>query len=358
MKKLPRALSGTNGVFALMRNAVAANALAAAVDCGVFSQLSDWRTAQDVASRLRLHPESTKRFLDLLEFCAVVCRNADAYRNAAGTQELLGDGACADIAPLVREMAEGVLLPMQDLRRILREGPGTPPPPAAPAERGASDEGTGGVEGSACWAFRGVAGQVAAILAALPGAETFRRMLDLGGGHGVFSLYAAEALPALDVDVYDLPASLRSAAGYIAEWGFADRVRTVPGDYVRDRLPGGYDVALASCTLNFTLPDASTALVMDKLHAALVPGGYCISLHDAPPAFAGETRSCLSDGRDIAAYPLECMAIGLVYGRPMAMPDGLIAETMLQSGFACVHSRELRTSGGTFRLDIARKKPA
>jgi SAM-dependent methyltransferase len=347
MKKLPHALPGTNGVFALMRNAVAANALAAAMDCGVFSQLSDWRTAQDVASRLRLHPESTKRFLDLLEFCGVVCRDGNAYRNAASTQELLGDGACADIAPLVREMAEGVLLPMQDLKRILREGPGTPPA-----------EGVGGVEGSACWAFRGVAGEVAAILAALPGAETFRRMLDLGGGHGVFSLYAAQALPALDADVYDLPASLRSAAGYIAEWGFADRVRTVPGDYVRDRLPGGYDVVLASCTLNFTLPDASTALVMDKVHAALVPGGYCVSLHDAPPAFAGETRSCLSDGRSIAAYPLECMAIGLVYGRPMAMPDGLIAETMLQSGFACVHSRELRTSGGTLRLDIARKRTA
>jgi SAM-dependent methyltransferase len=99
-----------------------------------------------------------------------------------------------------------------------------------------------------------------------------RRLLDLGGGSGAYSIAAVEAYPGLEAVVLDLPPVVEVARDYLAEAGVADRVTAQAGDFTRDPLPADVDaVVMAS---NLPLYDEGViARVIARAHQALLPGG-------------------------------------------------------------------------------------
>lgn len=330
-----------------MHGAIEVQAIFTAVDLGIFEAFENERGPEEVAEELSLHLPGLNVFLEILRVLGFVSEKEGRYQNTPRTSELFMPGSFANLLPFLEAMRFGLLERLGMFSESVKSGPA-----CTMAEIPASMANAKNMaEAGACWAFRGVAQALALELAKLPRAQSFKRMLDLGGGHGVFSLYAAEALPELQVDVLDAPGPLEIAAKYARKWKLRDRVRTLAGDYVRGELEKGYDLVLASCTLNFTLQGGETLLVVKKVYEALNPGGYFVSLHDALPDSDRNGRSAREDAR----YPLECLASELLGGIRMAMPHGFIAQTMLQSGFMQVHSREFPTPGGLFSLDVARK---
>jgi SAM-dependent methyltransferase len=99
-----------------------------------------------------------------------------------------------------------------------------------------------------------------------------RRLLDLGGGSGAYSINAAKTWPQLEAIVFDLPPVAEVARGYIAEHGVADRVKAMAGDFTKSDFPQGIDVVLMASNLPQYEPDL-IRLVVRKAFAALVPGG-------------------------------------------------------------------------------------
>jgi hypothetical protein len=99
-----------------------------------------------------------------------------------------------------------------------------------------------------------------------------RRLLDLGGGSGAYSIVAAQTWPQLQAIVLDLPPVVVVAREYIAQHGVADRVTAVAGDFTRDEFPRDVDVVLMASNLPQYSPEL-IQLVVDKAFAALVPGG-------------------------------------------------------------------------------------
>lgn len=99
-----------------------------------------------------------------------------------------------------------------------------------------------------------------------------KRLLDLGGGSGAYSIAAVGAYPGLSAVVFDLPPVVEVARDYIAEAGVGDRVTTRAGDFTRDPLPAGIDaVVMAS---NLPLYDEGViAAVIARAQQALAPGG-------------------------------------------------------------------------------------
>lgn len=101
------------------------------------------------------------------------------------------------------------------------------------------------------------------------------RMLDLGGGHGLYSIAFAHLHPGLECTVMDLPVIVPYAQKTVDEYG--SRVKVVVGDYFRDPLPEGNDVILSS----FSRCGSEPALV-EKVRDALRPHGhYVIRRHRA-----------------------------------------------------------------------------
>src|SRR5690606_24141523 len=69
-------------------------------------------------------------------------------------------------------------------------------------------------------------------------------VIDVGGGHGGYSLELAHRFPDLRAVVFDLPPVIEVAREIIAETGLRDRVTARAGDFRADSLGSGYDVAL------------------------------------------------------------------------------------------------------------------
>ena len=99
-----------------------------------------------------------------------------------------------------------------------------------------------------------------------------RKMLDLGGGSGAYSIVATQTYPGLKAIVLDLPPVTVVADEYIAANGATDRVSTLPGDFTRTDFPQDIDVVVMASNLPQYEPDL-IRLVVRKAFAALVPGG-------------------------------------------------------------------------------------
>lgn len=143
-----------------------------------------------------------------------------------------------------------------------------------------------------------------------------KKLLDLGGGSGAYSIEAAKAYPGLHAIVFDLPPVAVVAREYIERHGVADRVSAMAGDFTSDEFPQGVDVVVMASNL----PQYSAALiqlVIAKAFAALVPGGQMHLVGEAlnddragplNPALWGLAEA-LSGSTGVAHSEAECRAM-------------------------------------------------
>ncbi len=129
-------------------------------------------------------------------------------------------------------------------------------------------------------ALAGRAKNVAPVLAAnlpLPGVT---RLVDVGGGTGVYSLALLRANPQLHAVVWDRPEVLRIAAEFAAGAGagWADRLELQAGDFFTDPFPTGADAILFSNILH-DWDVAECRRLLSRAAAALPVGGRVL-VHD------------------------------------------------------------------------------
>ena len=99
-----------------------------------------------------------------------------------------------------------------------------------------------------------------------------KKIMDLGGGSGAYSIVAVQENPGLTAVVFDLPPVVQVTQEFIAKHGVSDRVSTMGGDFTKDDLPEGCDVAIMASNL----PQYNREIVQSvvgKAFQALVPGG-------------------------------------------------------------------------------------
>lgn len=99
-----------------------------------------------------------------------------------------------------------------------------------------------------------------------------RRLLDLGGGSGAYSIEAVKANPQLRAVVFDLPPVIEVAREYIAAAGVGDRVDVLPGDFARTAFPKDVDIVVMASNLPI-YDEAVIGAVIARVNDALLPGG-------------------------------------------------------------------------------------
>ena len=158
----------------------------------------------------------------------------------------------------------------------------------------------------------------------------YRRLLDVGGGEGVFLAAAGDRAPHLDLGLFDLPAVGERARARLGTAGLASRTHIFAGDFLADPLPSGYDLVSLVRVLH-DHDDAAAMTLLRAVHAALPPGGALLL---AEP-MAG-TRGAQASGD--AYFGLYLLAMGS--GRPRSPRE--IATMLGAAGFSA--SRLLRTA--------------
>ncbi|MCL1979462.1 MAG: acetylserotonin O-methyltransferase [Proteobacteria bacterium] len=98
------------------------------------------------------------------------------------------------------------------------------------------------------------------------------RLIDVGGGPGTYAVYFCLRNPGLQATIFDLPTSERFARGVVERYGLANRIKFAGGNFLRDELPKGQDVAWLSQVLHGERPEDAARLVKNAA-ACLLPGG-------------------------------------------------------------------------------------
>ncbi len=88
-----------------------------------------------------------------------------------------------------------------------------------------------------------------------------KRLLDLGGGPGTYAVYFCRHNAELTATVFDLPTSESFARGVIKRFDLQKRVDFTGGDFLKSKLPTGYDVAWLSQILHGESPKDAARLV-------------------------------------------------------------------------------------------------
>lgn len=165
------------------------------------------------------------------------------------------------------------------------------------------------------------------------------RVIDVGGCHAAYSMALAERNPRLTATIFELPAVVPHAREIIARAGLAERVTVQEGDFQREALGRGYDVALVFGVLNGEPPAGRPALIR-KVYDCLAPGGKIV-LRDfvldddraGPPEAAIFALQMLlateSGGLDTRGdWTAWLAAAGFAPPQTLALPDGVGALTV------------------------------
>jgi SAM-dependent methyltransferase len=106
-------------------------------------------------------------------------------------------------------------------------------------------------------------------------AAAFKRLLDIGGASGTYTIAFLRKNTGMTAVLFDLPPVIAIAREKVEAEGLADRIVLMPGDYNKDPLPAGCDLSLLSAVIHQNSPSQNLDL-FQKIHDVLDPGGVLI----------------------------------------------------------------------------------
>jgi len=102
-----------------------------------------------------------------------------------------------------------------------------------------------------------------------------KRILDLGGGSGIFAATFIRDDPSMSAVIYDLPNVLPLTRKYVDTHNMSDRVITWEGNYLTDDLGSGYDMVFLSAVIHSNSYEQNERIIQ-KCADALNPGGKVV----------------------------------------------------------------------------------
>lgn len=102
------------------------------------------------------------------------------------------------------------------------------------------------------------------------------RLIDIGGGHGLYALELCRRHPHLSATIFDFPGAIAAISDDIPT-SVAERVRMQAGDYFTDDLGAGYDLALLFNIIHAHEPAENIAL-FERVANALSSDGRIVVL--------------------------------------------------------------------------------
>ncbi len=243
---------------------MAACVLGAAAELDLFTLLAHQpATAAELAERIGANLRCTEVLLDAAVSLGLLDKAEGAYRTPAPLVPLLTMGAEQTVLPMLLHRMN-ILRGWTELAWTAKTG--------VPFPRRASIRGPIADREAFVAAMHTASGPIADEIVAAWGPPPFRHLLDVGGASGTWTLALLRAAPDARATLFDLPDAIAQATGRIGRAGCADRVTLAPGDFYRDELPKGADLAWLSAIVHQHSRSDNRELFR-KIHRALEPGG-------------------------------------------------------------------------------------
>ncbi len=255
-----------DAILDLARAFMESRVLLTAVELDVFTALANrTMTAGEVAAALGTDVRGTTTLLDALAAIGLLAKDHGSFSCPPAAAAVLSRESPSSAVPMLAHSA-ALWRRWSALTDVVRNG--TPVPRPAPSRRSSDWEDFIG-------AIHTVGARRAAVVGAAVGPGDAARLLDVGGASGTYTQAFLEACPAMRATLFDLPPVVEIARRRLGSTGVIDRVAFVAGDFYRDELPRGHDLALLSAIIHQNGPEQNVELFR-KIRRALAPGGRLV----------------------------------------------------------------------------------
>lgn len=240
--------------------------LLSAVELDVFTAVGEGSTTEDVAHKLKTDPRATETLLNALVAVGALTKDQARFHNTPDTARFLVAGSPDYMRPALMHTVN-MWDAWDTLTDCLRAGTAVRSP-------GVEAKDQQWTENFIAAMHRGAQTTARRLVAAV-GASGVKRLLDIGGGSGAYSIEFAKANQKLHAEVFDLAEVVPIAQRYIQETGLTDRVTTKVGDLTNDEFGGDYDLILLSAICHMLSPEENQDLFR-RCYRATAPGGRIV----------------------------------------------------------------------------------
>jgi len=229
---------------------------------------------REVEDRIGADSRGLTILLDALSAMGLLEKREEAYQCSPSVSRFLSANAPDSVFPMVLHMA-GLWRRWSGLTSIVRGIP-------------VSNKGTASLRNVAeLRAFIGAMDVIAKPLAPRIVADVHpgpsRHLLDVGGASGTYTIAFLQAAPEVKATLFDKPEVIEIARQRLAKAGVLDRVTLVPGDFYRDQLPPGNDLAFLSAIIHQNSADQNVSLFRNVFRSLDRGGRVVIRDHVMDP---------------------------------------------------------------------------
>ena len=256
-------------IDAMIQDYRTSHILLTGIEKRVFTRLSESKSAKELAEEMETDPRTTEKFLNVLVALGLLAKSDIKYANTVDAETFLVEGKSHYIGNLVR-ITVGSNLLLSHLDEVLKNGGSL---------QATSEEHTFGevhLLGHAEWALCLELPIIFDTLKNVPEFVNSKRILDLGGAHGVYSMAFAQKNPMSEVTLFDQPHVIEFAKHFIAKYGMDDRIKLIAGDFNTDDIGNGYDLVFVS---HVFYQKKGIESVLDKIYDSLHENGVVILNH-------------------------------------------------------------------------------
>lgn len=235
-------------------------ALLTALELDIFTAVSRGSSAEQVAQKIHADTRATEMLLNVLASLKLLEKKDGTYLNTATSSRFLVEGSPDNARPGLLHTVN-----LWDTWSTLTDAvhAGT-----SVASRSRNPQ---RVADFIAAMDRNAKERADAVVKAV-GTDGVRRMLDLGGGSGAYSIAFARAIPELKTTVMDLAEVVPITQGHIRQAGLIDQISTRVGDMLRDPFGEDYDLILVSAICHM-FSAAENRILFQRAYPALAPGG-------------------------------------------------------------------------------------
>ncbi len=237
-----------------------------AVELDIFTAVGQGAQSDEVAKKIGTDPRATEMLMNALVATGMLTKEAGLYRNMPVAARFYAEGSPNDARAAAMHTVN--LWPQWSaLTDCVRAG-------TSVTHQHFSDRRGDWTHAFIAAMHRNAVDRAPQILQAV-GTEGVKRMLDVGGGSGAYSIAFAKTIEGLQAELLDLETVIPIAQSHIEKAGVGSRVKTRAGDLRTDKLGQGFNLVLVSAICHM-LGVYENRDLLKRCHQALAPQGRVV----------------------------------------------------------------------------------
>lgn len=247
----------------MIRGFMPSRCLLTALELDIFTAVGDGATADEVSERIHANGRAAGMLLNALVALGLLSKSGDDYQNTRESARFFVQGSKDSHRDGLLHTAN-IWHRWSTLTDAVRAGT------RMPVDRDTTE-----------WTHNFIAGMQrhakdrAPLIVKALGTTGVRRVLDLGGGSGAYSIAFAKACPTVHCEIVDLAEVVPLTAEYVRQAGVSGQVSVRAGDMLVDDFGSGYDLIMLNAICHM-FSEQQNREIFRRARKALSPNGRLV----------------------------------------------------------------------------------